>query len=57
MIPVDLNAFMHRNYVLLKWWYKRFGNKDKAKLYWVLSEELLTAIENVSNAILNNTYR
>ncbi|CAH1388532.1 unnamed protein product [Nezara viridula] len=47
IIPVDLNAIMHRNFCLLQKWYKRMGDQHKSKEYWVKAEELCSAINTV----------
>ncbi|CAH1407232.1 unnamed protein product [Nezara viridula] len=47
IVPVDLNAFMHKNFTLLHSWYNKLRNKGMARKYKILAKELLTAIENV----------
>ncbi|XP_014279134.1 trehalase isoform X2 [Halyomorpha halys] len=47
IVPVDLNAFMHKNFSLLHIWYEKLRNKGMARKYKIMATELLTAIENV----------
>ncbi|KAK9502441.1 hypothetical protein O3M35_011220 [Rhynocoris fuscipes] len=47
IIPVDLNALLHKNFVLLSKWYEMFGNVIKSRKYKLLADELLLAIEKI----------
>ena len=49
IVPVDLNALMHKNFCLLHIWYEKLRNTVLARKYKILSQEILTAIENVTN--------
>lgn len=44
---MDLNAIIHRNYVLFSKWYLQLDNKMKYKHYECLADCLLQAIETV----------
>nr|WON00875.1 trehalase [Arma chinensis] len=47
IIPVDLNALLHKNTKLLARWYRNIGNKDKTKKYEILSKQLAEGIREV----------
>ncbi|CAH1391065.1 unnamed protein product [Nezara viridula] len=47
IIPVDLNALLHRNFVILLEWYKILGDNEKIQKYTRLSESTLKAIEEI----------
>lgn len=47
IIPVDLNALLHKNAKLLAKWFGQLGNKDKAKKYELLSKQLIEGISEI----------
>nr|XP_024217475.1 trehalase [Halyomorpha halys] len=47
IIPVDLNALLHKNAKLLAMWFTMISNKEKAKKYELLSKQLLKGIRDV----------
>ncbi|CAH1390439.1 unnamed protein product [Nezara viridula] len=47
IVPVDLNAYIHNAYNLLRKWFRKLGNQPKANHYKILSKDLLVSIEMV----------
>nr|ATU82952.1 secreted Trehalase-like protein [Pristhesancus plagipennis] len=47
IIPVDLNAILHKCFKLLSEWYNKVGHKVKSQQYRDLATQLQTAIDNV----------
>ncbi|CAH1391066.1 unnamed protein product [Nezara viridula] len=47
IIPVDLNALLHKNAKLLTSWFRKIGNQDKAKKYQLLSKQIMEGMTEV----------
>uniref|UniRef100_A0A0A9Y0X3 Trehalase n=1 Tax=Lygus hesperus TaxID=30085 RepID=A0A0A9Y0X3_LYGHE len=47
IIPVDLNAFMHMNYEIMKKWATQLKMSDEVKKYTVLSDKIKVAIHDL----------
>ncbi|XP_018901981.2 trehalase isoform X1 [Bemisia tabaci] len=47
IIPVDLNAFLHKNAVLLSEWWYMMGDKYRGKYFKEIAEKLLASINEV----------